>query len=162
MNQAIQITLSILKEFEKCRLKAYQDSRDVWTCGWGIVFMSDGSKVGPDTVFTQEKADFELMFRVNHDLERVLDICFPVKMQDCELGALLSLSYNIGFSGLRNSSIMSLIHDPSFRFGNNTTVVADKFLEFNKQRNPITQELEVVDGLSRRRKKERDLFLGIS
>jgi len=54
--------LTLLKDFEKCRLQSYQDSGGVWTVGWGHT----GPEVTQGMTYTQQQADAQLQ----KDLEK--------------------------------------------------------------------------------------------
>lgn len=90
--------LELVKHFEGCFLRAYQDSVGVWTIGWGRIKYDDGSPVQQGDTCSQEKADQWLM----EDLERegakyvrayVKDYAF---LSPDQFSALVSFTYNRG------------------------------------------------------------------
>lgn len=110
--------------------------------GWGHT----GNDIGPSTVWTQEQADEALKW----DLYRVYA---PVRVlvgngtSIHQLEAMASLAYNIGISAFRKSTLLK-------KFNKEDVLgAADQFLVWNKVKG------KVVDGLTNRRKKERELFL---
>lgn len=134
--------VELIKAFEGCKLRAYQDSGGLWTVGWGHT----GNDIGPSTVWTQEQADEALKW----DLYRVYA---PVRVlvgngtSIHQLEAMASLAYNIGISAFRKSTLLK-------KFNKEDVLgAADQFLVWNKVKG------KVVDGLTNRRKKERELFL---
>ena len=146
--------LDIIKKYEKCRLESYKDDVGIWTCGWGTVNCSDGSKVDDKTKWTQERCDAELLHHVEDTSQRIIDLCYPVELNENQHNALVSLVYNIGIGNFRGSTILKHIHIPNV-YRNES--IADQFLDWNKGR--VDGKLVVLDGLTKRREEERSLFL---
>lgn len=130
---------------EGCKLKAYRCPAGVPTIGWGH---TRGVKMG-DTC-TQEQADAwfvedlsEFADGVKRALKRDAD--------DSELGAMVSLAYNIGLAGFKGSTVLKR-HNEGDRQS-----AARAFALWNKAR--INGVLQVVDGLTARRAREAALYL---
>ena len=151
----LEKTLNLIKKFEGCKLEAYLDSVGVWTCGWGTVNCADGSKVEYWTKWTQERADAELEHHVYEVAKRVSDLCFPVILNENEFAAVVSLVYNIGVEAFRTSTMLEIIHNVPghVSYQGQLNAIAAQFLRWNKAGG------KVVDGLTNRRKAERELFL---
>ena len=130
---------------EGCRLKAYRCPAGVPTIGWGH---TGGVKMG-DTC-TQEQADawFSIDLSVHADgVQREL----KRDASDNELGAMVSLAYNIGLHGFAKSTVLKR-HNEGDRQS-----AARAFALWNKAR--INGVLQVVDGLTSRRAREAALYL---
>ena len=130
---------------EGCRLKAYRCPAGVPTIGWGH---TGGVKMG-DTC-TQEQADgwFSIDLSVYADgVQREL----KRDASDNELGAMVSLAYNIGLHGFAKSTVLKR-HNEGDRQS-----AARAFALWNKAR--INGVLQVVDGLTSRRAREAAMYL---
>lgn len=150
---AVEKACAIIKQFEGCakrmpdgRLMAYPDPATggaPWTIGWG----SAGPDIKPGTIWTQEEADARLAQEV---AEKAAAVGRAVKAPatDSELGAAISLSYNIGVGNFTNSTLLRL-----WNSGASKESVGDQFLVWRKAAG------KVMPGLERRRAAERSLFL---
>lgn len=143
----MQKGVEIIKHFESCKLKAYKDGGGVWTIGWGTTSRAGiGVTVGPGMVITQEQADEYLDRAVNLFLSRLLPL-FKRTVEPHQLGAYLSLAYNIGISGFSKSTTLRRFNDGDMQGA------ADSILWWNKDNGLV------ISGLVRRRESERWLFL---
>jgi lysozyme len=139
-------SLDLIKRWEGCKLKAYKCSAGVWTVGYGLTTNAGLIEVGPDTVITQEEADWYLEKTVEKFLAEIRpSITAPIN--ENEIGAFTSLAYNIGPTAFRKSS--ALRH---FNAGNKSKVP-------NAMRMWRKAGGKVVKGLVNRRESEVDLFL---
>lgn len=146
----------LIAEKETCRLRAYPDpvtKGAPWTIGWG-----DTDGVKPGDVWTQEYADHRFVADLTHRAANVRAMC-TVEPDKYELGALVSLAYNIGLrrdkpgkGGLYWSSVLRLHNEGK------KNEAARAFLLYNKARNQKGQLIE-VDGLTTRRMAEAALYL---
>lgn len=141
------IAVAEIAHSEGLRLKAYRCPAGVWTIGWGE---TDG--VRPGDTCTKEQADRWLLEDVTDRAKAVRRMC-SVEPSENELGALVSLAYNIGLEGLRRSTALRQ-HNAG-----NRQAAARAFALWNKARNPRTGQLEVLDGLTARRAREAALYL---
>lgn len=132
---------------EGLRLKAYRCPAGVWTIGWG-----ETEGVRPGDTCTKEQADRWLLEDVTDRAKAVRRMC-AVEPSENELGALVSLAYNIGLEGLRRSTVLRQ-HNAG-----NRQAAARAFGLWNKARSPRTGQLEVLDGLTARRAREAALYL---
>ena len=133
--------LSLIKQFEGCRLKAYTDSVGVWTIGWGHT----GKNVHPGMIITQAQADAILI----HDLascEALVSPLITITLSDEQMGAIIDFAYNLGVGDLAKSTLLKKIKssDPT---------ASDEFLRWNRAGGRI------LKGLSDRRAAEQALFL---
>ena len=134
---------SLLKELEGCRLKAYKDVAGVWTIGFGAT----GPDVYEGLVISQEQADAWLRQDVKY-FEEVVNTSVSTKLNQNEFDALVCFSFNVGAAAFKNSTLFKLLNSSTER-----TVVASEFLKWCKA------DGKVVEGLKRRREREKSLFL---
>lgn len=135
----------LIAEQEGCRLRAYKCPAGVWTCGWGA---TEG--VTPGTVWTQAEADA----RLSQDLTlRVAQIeqLLREHAEPNQLGALVSLAYNIGVPALAKSSVLRAHNAGDFE------AASRAFSLWNKAR--VGGQLTVLPGLTTRRAAESALYL---
>lgn len=133
--------LNLIKEFEGCRLEAYQDVAGIWTIGWGST-----KDVTPGMKITQEEADRRLeeyLVRLEVDIKEVL----PAIMNENQFSACVSLAYNIGTEAFKRSLLVRCCQKYNF------DDAAQQFLRWVKDNG------REIPGLVRRRKAEQKLFL---
>jgi lysozyme len=140
-------TLDLVKEFEGLRLKAYKDAVGVLTIGYGTTAAA-GLGIVPKAgmVITEAEAEGYLL----KGLEKFASIIRPkitAPINDNEFGAFLSLAYNIGPGAFAKSSALK-----KFNAGDKAGA-ANAILLWNKAGG------KVLAGLTRRRGRERELFL---
>jgi lysozyme len=106
--------LSLVKEFEGIRLKAYPDpgSKDgnPWTIGHGHTGLLTGVRVKKGDVITNEQAEEFLQ----KDLEGVVAIIkkyVKVELNENQYGALASFVFNIGEGQFAKSSVLKFINE---------------------------------------------------
>lgn len=141
-----QATIELIKRWEGCRLKAYQDVVGIWTVGWGLTSGAGFIEVGPDTVLTQDEADWYLEKAVSRFAAQIEPL-ITRPINENQFGAFVSLAYNIGVGGFSRSS--ALRH---FNNGDLDRVPRSMRL-WNKAGGKI------VKGLVNRRNDEVQLFL---
>lgn len=100
---------------DNTRLFAYQDTRGIWTIGWGSIFMPDGSRVGPNSVITKKQADDLLTNRLANEFEPGVRRMITTPITQSMYDALVSLAYNMGVAGLRGTRIISLMNSGDYR-----------------------------------------------
>lgn len=96
--------LALLKQFEGLRLTAYQDVGGVWTIGYGHT-------AGVNEGDTCTEAQAEQWLR--EDLggaERTIETIVSVPLNDNQFSALVSLTYNIGNSAFKKSSLLKKLN----------------------------------------------------
>jgi GH24 family phage-related lysozyme (muramidase) len=137
--------INLIKKFESCRLKAYQDSAGVWTIGWGTT--GDGIQFG--LTITQKTADYMLLA---HVLEVGLDLTdlFGNKLKQDEFDALTCFVYNIGIGAFKKSTMYKLLKE------------GKKFQASHEFSKWVYAGGEKLNGLVKRREAERKLFLGLA
>ncbi len=138
-----QAGLGLIKRFEGCELEAYQDAVGIWTIGYGHT----GPDVHEGLKITQAQADAILA----KDVERFASgvaANVRVALTQSEFDALVSFAFNVGLTAFRTSTLLKLLNDNSDR-----SVVATQFLRWNKAGD------KVLEGLTKRRNAEKELFL---
>jgi lysozyme len=135
-----------IKEHEGLRLKAYKDSVGVWTIGYG----DTGPDVVEGLIITKEEVEERLRKRLREFEGYVLKYV-RVGMTQNQFDALVSLVYNIGPTNFKDSTLLKKLNAGDYQGA------ADQFLVWNKGR--VDGKLVVINGLTNRRKSERELFL---
>jgi lysozyme len=131
----------LIEGHEELRLKAYQDSKGVWTIGYGHIA---GVKEG-DTC-TQEQADAWFAEDLKTSEHAIYDyVQYPVNQN--EFDALVSLIFNIGVAAFKSSTVCHLLDE------GDPQGAANAFLMWTKSGGKFVQ------GLLNRRNAERALFL---
>ncbi|AKE09198.1 lysozyme [Serratia liquefaciens] len=138
--------ISLIKEFEGCRLKAYQDSVGVWTIGYGWTQPVDGRKIGPGMVIDQATAERLLKCGLVQ-YEQGVNQLVKVIITQGQFDALVSFAYNLGLRSLSTSTLLRKLN------AGDKHGAAD---EFGKWVNAGGVRL---NGLVKRREAERKLFL---
>jgi lysozyme len=137
-----QAGLELIKSFEGLYLTSYLCPANVWTIGWG----STGPDIGPNMTWTKEQAEARLRFDLEV-FEKGVEAVITVPVTDNQFSAMVSLSYNIGISAFRKSTLLKLLNSKDYQGA------ADQFLRWNKAGG------KELAGLTRRRNAERELFL---
>lgn len=133
----------LVKSFEGYRLTAYKCPAGVWTIGYGHTGYVDGKAVCEGMIITKDKAA-ELLRKDMEKCENAVNNCTALtfKPNENQFSALVSFTFNCGAGNL-----IKLVS------GRSADVVADKLLLYVKANG------KVLNGLVRRRKAERELFL---
>lgn len=92
--------VELIKEFEKCKLKAYYDPRTGGlpiTIGWGSTRRKDGTRFLIGNTITQDEADDLFYYQLRREyLPALQKIPHWNEMNENQQGALLSFAYNLG------------------------------------------------------------------
>ncbi|HAS1047769.1 TPA: lysozyme [Enterobacter cloacae] len=138
--------IALIKQFEGCKLTAYQDSVGVWTIGYGWTQPVDGKPIRAGMTIKQETADRLLktgLISYESDVSRLV----KVGLTQGQFDALVSFTYNLGARSLSTSNLLRKLNAGDY------AGAADEFLRWNKAGG------KVLNGLTRRREAERALFL---
>ncbi|HIT96780.1 MAG TPA: lysozyme [Candidatus Aphodousia faecavium] len=136
------IAADFVAQFEGLRLKTYRCPAGVLTIGYGHT----GPDVTEDLEITEQRAKVLLcedLAKHAQALSRYVNI--PINAN--QFIALLSLAFNVGVHAVASSTLLRLINTGRIQ------EAADQFLRWNKSGG------KVLDGLTRRREAERELFL---
>ena len=133
----------LIKQFESCKLFAYKadKSEKYYTIGWGHY----GPDVKKDMKISKETA--EKLFR--NDIkyfETSVNSCLKVKVTQSMFNALVSFTYNVGFSAFKNSTLLKYVNKKQF------TKASKEFKKWNKCGG------KVLKGLVKRRLLEKIEF----
>lgn len=138
--------IALIKQFEGCKLTAYQDSVGVWTIGYGWTQPVDGKPIRAGMTIKQETAERLLktgLVSYECDVSRLV----KVGLTQGQFDALVSFTYNLGARSLSTSTLLRKLNAGDY------AGAADEFLRWNKAGG------KVLNGLTRRREAERALFL---
>jgi lysozyme len=133
--------VELIAGFEGCRLHAYQDSVGVWTIGYGHT-----KNVKHGDVITHERARYLLIADL-FEFEKGVDSLVRVKLNDNQKGALVSFAFNLGLHSLETSTLLKKLNAGDY------IAASNEFLRWNKAGG------KALDGLTKRRESERELFL---
>ena len=138
--------IALIKQFEGCKLTAYQDSVGVWTIGYGWTQPVDGKPIRAGMTIKQETAERLLktgLVSYESDVSRLV----KVGLTQGQFDALVSFTYNLGARSLSTSTLLRKLNAGDY------AGAADEFLRWDKAGG------KVLNGLTRRREAERALFL---
>lgn len=130
--------INLIKEFEGCRLTAYQCAAGVWTIGYGHT-----KNVYQGMTITQQQAEAFLREDLDEFVRYTNKQAMSFEPNQNQFDALVSFCYNCG-----SGNLGKLVGN-----GKNVQQVSSDILLYNKAGG------RVLPGLERRRKAERDLFL---
>lgn len=131
-----QTGLNLIAEFEGCNLTAYKCPAGVWTIGYGHTGnVKEGQTITKAEALELFRKDLQLF--ANHVNKFV-----KLPLNQNQFDALVSFTYNCGVGNLQRL-IKNRTH----------AQIADALLLYNKANG------KVLNGLVRRRKAERELFL---
>lgn len=132
--------IALIKQWEGCRLEAYQDIGGVWTIGYGHTKTAQ-----PGMKITQ--ADAERLLREDlSNYEGSVASAVDVTLTDNQFAALVSWTYNIGVSAMRRSTLIKKLNAGDY------ASVPLELAKWNKVKG------RVVPGLSNRRAAEAGLW----
>jgi lysozyme len=132
----------LIKSFEGLRLKAYRDSVNVLTIGYGHT----GSDVIVGEVITEPEAEGLLRIDLK-EAEVGVASALTRDVTDNQFAACVSLAFNVGVGAFEKSSIARYLNE------NRPREAAGSFLLYDKAGG------KRLEGLTRRRRAERALFL---
>lgn len=135
------ITIDFIRNFEGCRLKAYQCSAGRWTIGYGHT-------AGVTEGMTISQAHAEELLRADViDCAQRMSSYITAKVTKWQFIALVSLSFNVGDFRRKAPKLLHYLN------AGLETKAANEFLDICRAGG------RVVEGLKRRREKESRLFL---
>ena len=143
MNQA---GYDLLKNSEGLKLEAYLCPAGKWTIGYGSTLYEDGSKVKKGDTITKERADKllnNLISMFEEDAKRLI----KVELNDNQFSALVDFIYNLGIGNFRKSTLLKKINSGELEGASE---------EFERW---IYSNGKKLEGLRKRRKSEKELFL---
>lgn len=150
--------IRIIKKFEGRAIKPYRDSVGYWTVGFGHLLypeqlrlereqiMSFALKPEDNRVFTEEEMEFLLRIDLLR-FERAISKNIIVPLGQNQFDALISFIFNVGIGALQRSGLRMKLNRKEY------FDASLEFLKWNKAGG------KVLNGLTTRRKIERELFL---
>ena len=139
--------LELIKEFEGFSANAYLCPAKIPTIGYGNTFWEDGRKVRIGEQISQSKALELLEFVANKDFADKIFPLIKVEVNQNQFDAMTSLAYNIGVGAFSNSTLLKRVNAKDFIGAGN------EFLKWDKSNG------KPLLGLTRRRQREKELFL---
>lgn len=136
------VNKTIVKESEGLELRAYLCPAGIWTIGWGHT----GTDVYKGLVITLAEAE-DLLERDLRTSEGYVNSLVKVKLTQNQFDALVSFVYNVGGGAFKDSTLLRLLNAGDYKGA------ADQLLRWDKAKG------KVLAGLTKRRQKERELFL---
>ena len=133
--------LSIIKQCEGCRLKAYLCPSLIPTIGYGH---TTGVKLG-DTI-TQADADRYLLQDIKR-FEQAVSTLVKVPINTNQFSALVSFTFNVGVGNFKSSTLLKRLNLRDYKGCSN---------EF--ERWVYGSNKKPLEGLKKRRKLEKELF----
>ena len=137
--------IELIKSFEGIKLKSYEDSTGLPTIGIGTTRYPNGNTVKIGDTCTLEQAETYL----KKDLERFeesVNRLVGLKIHQFMYDSLVSFAYNLGAGALQSSTLLKKVNLGKFK------EASEEFLKWNKSGG------KELLGLTRRRKREQDLF----
>lgn len=133
--------INLIKGFEGCRLRAYQDSVGVWTIGYGHT-----SSVYCGQVITQAQAE-SLLKTDLVSRENVINQNVKVPINQNQFDALVSFVYNLGAGNFLKSDLLKYLNKSQY------TKAANEFVLWSYAGG------KKLAGLVKRRTAEKALFM---
>lgn len=137
--------LSAVAQREGYRSNAYQDQAGVWTIGYGTTQIN-GRPVQKGDTITEEQAMNLMKEDYSSRASRVMSLV-KVPLNQNQLDALTSLSYNIGMGAFAKSTLLKKLNAGDY------TGAAGEFSKWNKAGGRVNE------GLINRRREEAQQFL---
>lgn len=134
--------ISLIKQWEGCRLESYADVRGVWTIGWGTT----GPGIQEGLTISQNTADAILTGHVR-ELGLSLTDLLGNSLSQNQFDACTCFVYNVGLPAFRTSTMLRLLKAKDF------PNAALEFLKWDHVHG------KVIPGLLARRQSEQALFL---
>ena len=137
-----QYGIDLIKHFEGCELKAYKCPAGVWTIGYGHT-----KGVQPGDEWSEDHADHMLQVELE-EYEGYVDKYVTAPLGQNQFDALVSWTYNLGGGNLSASTMLKVLNAGDY------DEVPNQMLRWNKAGG------KVLEGLTRRRQAEGDMFCG--
>lgn len=141
-----RVGINLITSYEDEKLIAYDDGVGVWTIGYGTTVYPNGIKVKIGDVCTLEQAKAFFTYDLKR-FEAAVNNVVKVPLSQNQFDALVSLTYNIGETAFKKSTLLAKLNIGDFK------AAADQFSVWNKGGG------KVMKGLVHRRAAEKELFL---
>lgn len=140
--------IHLISKHEGYRKTAYTDEAGFMTIGYG-------HKLLPGEIYPNGLTKSEALTLLSKDIvitEKTVKSRVKVKLYQNQFDALVSLVYNIGSGNFSSSTLLRLLNQENYE------EAANQFLIWNKVTTHGT--VKESEGLTNRRKREREYFLG--
>ena len=149
MTELPEDAINLIKRWEGFRSHWYADAGGVRTIGFGTTDMDRAIDPGAiDPPITRARGEQLLRRSIETQYEPCVRESLRREATPHQLGAMVSLTYNIGCAAFGDSTLVQLFN------AGETVEAADEFLRWKYVGG------EVVEGLLRRRRAEREFFFG--
>lgn len=139
--------LELIKESEGLRLNAYRCSAGVLTIGYGHTKdVREGLRITEPEAETLLKMDLV-------DCESAVNKFVKVQLNQNQFDALVDFVFNFGETKFRLSTLLKKLNDGNYK------EASEEFLRWNKAFDPKKKVYVELAGLTKRRTKEKELFL---
>ena len=138
--------IDLLHHFEALRLEAYLCPAKVPTIGWGNTRYENGTAVKLGDKITKERAD-ELFENILNTFAVGVKRLVKSNINDNQFSALVCFAYNVGLGNFQKSTLLRILNENP-----NDPEIRNQFMRWNKAGG------KVLNGLTRRRKAEADLY----
>lgn len=148
--------LEFIQRWEDIKLKAYLDIAGIPTIGWGTIVYPTQDRVQLGDEITREQADVYLEYEVNKKTNSVSFLIYDLyerALLQSQVDALISLTYNIGSTAFKRSTVRKLINQGVSKYNG---MFDTYWLAWNKV--TIDGKLVLVKGLLNRRREELRMF----
>lgn len=135
--------IELIKRFEGCKLTAYRCPAGKLTIGYGHT----GDDVTEGLTISQEDANDLLFDDVLCFENGVNNLVEGLDLSQGMFDALVCFAYNVGLTNLKKSTLLKLLKEGK------VLEASEEFVKWNKSNG------KVLDGLTKRRAAEADLFL---
>ena len=132
--------LDLIKHFEGCELYAYKCPAGVWTIGYGHT-----KGVEPGMQITEQDAE-DMLKEELIEYESYINDLVTVGLNQNQFDAMVSWVYNLGAGNLKASTLLKVLNAGDY------AGVSAQIMRWNKAGG------KVLEGLTRRRQAEADLF----
>lgn len=143
---AFEVGMKLITYHEGFRARPYKVGTDRWTIGYGTTEIDKVPVTQMTLPVNEQQAREFVSKRIASDFA-VLNHLFPYNVTAYELGAILSLSYNVGATELLTSTLMSCVYDEE---------LIRAACEFPRWSN---DNGHIIGGLLKRRRSEMFTFL---
>lgn len=143
--------LDLIKEFESFKSKPYLCPSQKATIGFGSTYYPDGKKVTlQDKEITEQKAFEILEYIANKDFGSNINKVVKVPLNQNQFDALVSFAYNIGNGNFNSSTLLRWLNQGNYK------EASMQLLRWDKSKGIV------LNGLTKRRKAEKELFDKVS
>ena len=137
--------IDLVREVEGFRSKAYRCPAGVWTIGYGHTEnVHEGDIITVDAALCVLHSDLRAIAK---DVKKAV----KVPLDDWQLSALISFTFNVGIGALRRSTLLIMLNNRDY------TDVPEQLVLWNKA--TVKGKKIVLPGLVTRRAKEVNLWL---